>query len=234
MLEIEHEVRRRRLRRPRSAAGRVGRGRRRRRTTRPTTTSTPPTATSPAPTRRSASAASATTNFVTYKGPKRDAADQDRAPRSRCRCADGDEAGRRVHAELLTHLGYRPVAVVRKRRASYHAAARRLRRGASASTTWTGWAASPSWRSLAAERAGRRGRAAVLLALAAELGLTQVEPRSYLELLLAARREDDAMSRRSPPPSPRSAPPSADARGRGQTVGLVPTMGALHDGPRSA
>src|SRR5205085_12385196 len=56
-------------------------------------------------------------NFLTYKGPKRD-------PNVKIRTElevplpDGDQAAAQF-TQLLTHLGYRPVAVVRKRRRSY-------------------------------------------------------------------------------------------------------------------
>src|SRR5262245_59361130 len=53
-------------------------------------------------------------NFVTYKGPKRDAQTKTRTE-IEVPLAGGDEAAGQF-ARLLTSLGYRPVAVVRKRR----------------------------------------------------------------------------------------------------------------------
>src|SRR5919109_852622 len=57
-------------------------------------------------------------NFVTYKGPKRDAQTKTRTE-VEVPLAEGDEAARDFTA-LLTHLGYRPTAVVNKRRTIYH------------------------------------------------------------------------------------------------------------------
>src|SRR5262249_31229548 len=57
-------------------------------------------------------------NYVTYKGPKRDARTKTRTE-VEVPLAEGDEAARDF-AALLTHLGYRPTAVVRKRRTIYH------------------------------------------------------------------------------------------------------------------
>src|SRR5262245_10021248 len=52
--------------------------------------------------------------FVTYKGPKRDAQTKTRTE-IEVPLAEGDEPARDF-SQLLVHLGYRPVAVVRKRR----------------------------------------------------------------------------------------------------------------------
>src|SRR5947208_14513961 len=57
-------------------------------------------------------------NYVTYKGPKRDAQTKTRTE-VEVPLAEGDEAARDFTA-LLTHLGYRPTAVVHKRRTIYH------------------------------------------------------------------------------------------------------------------
>src|SRR6266516_2675935 len=57
-------------------------------------------------------------NFVTYKGPKRDTQTKTRTELE-VPLAEGDKAARDF-AALLTHLGYRPTAIVRKRRTVYH------------------------------------------------------------------------------------------------------------------
>src|SRR5579872_1294011 len=62
-------------------------------------------------------------NFLTYKGPKQAAAVKIRTELEIPLC-DGDEAAAQM-TQLLRHLGYRPVAVVTKRRRMYP-----LRRGA--------------------------------------------------------------------------------------------------------
>src|SRR6266536_3210146 len=55
-------------------------------------------------------------NFLTYKGPRRDPAVKIR-PELEIALRDGDAAADEM-LQLLRHLGYRPVAVVRKRRRS--------------------------------------------------------------------------------------------------------------------
>src|SRR5437870_12782005 len=57
-------------------------------------------------------------NFVTYKGPKRDALTKTRTE-IEVGVAPGDEAAEKL-SQLLTHLGYRFVAAVRKRRTIHH------------------------------------------------------------------------------------------------------------------
>jgi adenylate cyclase class 2 len=123
------------------------------------------------------------TNFVTYKGPKRDALTKTRteievplAPGA----AAADDFSR-----LLVHLGYRPVAVVRKARRTFH-----LRRdGFDLEVTLDDVEEVGRFSELEIQAPEERFDAAreVLLRTAAELGLTAGERRSYLELLLAAR-----------------------------------------------
>src|SRR5437588_10676404 len=57
-------------------------------------------------------------NFLTYKGPKRDAQTKTRTE-IEVPLADGAAVAEMLE-RLLTHLGYRPVAVVRKVRRVYH------------------------------------------------------------------------------------------------------------------
>src|SRR5437870_9035461 len=56
-------------------------------------------------------------NFVTYKGPKRDLQTKTRTE-VEVSLAEGDRAAKEF-MHLLQHLGYRPVAVVKKRRRIY-------------------------------------------------------------------------------------------------------------------
>jgi adenylate cyclase, class 2 len=126
-----------------------------------------------------------TANRVTYKGPKRPSRGKTRTE-IEVPLAEGD----RVAADflqLLTHLGYRPVAVVHKRRRIYH-----FERDSFAlevcrdEVDGLGRFAeieiqAPEEREHDAQR--------VLHAVANELGLTKDERRSYLELLLAAREQ---------------------------------------------
>jgi adenylate cyclase class 2 len=124
-------------------------------------------------------------NFVTYKGPKRDPLTKTRTE-IEVSLAEGDEPAEDF-ARLLTHLGYRAVAVVRKRRRIYH-----LERD--------GFAVEVCLDEV--EEVGRFAELEIvapeeqfpaarelLLHLARELGLTASERRSYLEMLLTARGE---------------------------------------------
>ncbi len=167
-------------------------------------------------------------NFVTYKGPKRQAVGKTRleveAP-----LADGDEAAQ-TFLRLLAELRYTPVAVVRKRRRTYHL----MRDGFGLNVCLDDVAELGHFAEVEIlappeqEEAARR----VLLRVAGELGLHKEERRSYLELLLAKRKQQ--------PTAPvvvrtvaelRQA--VAEARRSGRTIGLVPTMGALHEGHAS-
>jgi adenylate cyclase class 2 len=119
-------------------------------------------------------------NFVTYKGPKLDAQTKTRTE-IEVPLADGDAAARDF-AALLTHLGYRPTAVVRKRRTIYHLE----RQGFDMEVCLDEVEQVGTFVELeiqAPEEALEQGRR-VLLETAAELGLGASERRSYLELLL--------------------------------------------------
>jgi pantoate--beta-alanine ligase len=166
-------------------------------------------------------------NFLTYKGPRAAHAVKTRTELE-IPLPPGDDAAEQ-HARLLQHLGYRPVTVVRKRRRSFH-----LDRGGFALTVCLD----------DVEEVGRFAEVEVLAppeqteaartalaGLARELGLSEVEQRSYLNLLLTRRGEAGR------PTGPAVVAEVAalrqavrGARSRGMTIGLVPTMGALHAG----
>ena len=123
-------------------------------------------------------------NRVTYKGPKRGTRGKTRTE-VEVPLGEGDETAEQFRA-LLVHLGYRPVAVVPKRRRIYH-----LERGGFAlevcldEVEGLGRFAeieiqAPEGQLPEAER--------VLHETAAALGLGREERRSYLEMLLAAGR----------------------------------------------
>jgi adenylate cyclase, class 2 len=124
-----------------------------------------------------------TKNFLTYKGPKQPGNVKVRTELE-IRLRDGDEAAEQI-MQLLAHLGYRPVAVVRKQRRHYH-----LERGGFAMTVCLD----------EVERLGRfveveivapekqaEAARSLLAETAAALGLTELERRSYLNLLLSAQ-----------------------------------------------
>ena len=124
-------------------------------------------------------------NRITYKGPK-----QPGRAKTRTEIELGLEPGEATadaFCRLVAQLGYRPVAVVRKRRTPYH-----LER--------TGFALEVCCDEvedlgrfveveIVAPPAQRARAEQVLHDVAQELGLAQVESRSYLQLLLAKRGE---------------------------------------------
>jgi adenylate cyclase class 2 len=120
-------------------------------------------------------------NYVTYKGPKRDAQTKTRTE-IEVRLADGDQVAHDF-AAVLKHLGYRPTAVVRKRRSVYHL----KREGFDLEVCLDDVQQVGRFVELeiqAPEEALEQGRSA-LMQTAAELGLTTSERRSYLEMLLS-------------------------------------------------
>jgi adenylate cyclase class 2 len=123
-------------------------------------------------------------NHVTYKGPKRDAHTKTRTE-VEVPLAEGDEAAGNFTA-LLQHLGYRPTAVVNKRRTIYH-----LKRDGFTLEVCLdevdGLGRFVELEILAPEEQLDRGRA-VLQRTAGELGLADSERRSYLEMLLEKRQ----------------------------------------------
>ncbi len=122
-------------------------------------------------------------NFVTYKGPKTDAQTKTRTEIEVPLAAGApvaDEFGR-----LLVHLGYRPVAVVHKRRTICHL----HRDGFDLEVCLdivddVGRFVEVEIMAPSEQLDSAR---AVLLKTAADLGLRQSERRSYLEMLLARR-----------------------------------------------
>lgn len=122
-------------------------------------------------------------NLVTYKGPKRDAQTKTRTEIEVPLAEDAATA--EAFARLLTHLGYRPVAVVRKQRRIYH-----LEKGTFsldvALDEVHGVGSFVEIEILAPEERLEDARS-VVQELATTLGLTTSERRSYLELLLEAQ-----------------------------------------------
>jgi adenylate cyclase class 2 len=130
-------------------------------------------------------------NFVTYKGRKRDAATKTRTE-IEIALAPGDGPAEDF-TRLLTSLGYRPVAVVRKARRLFH-----LERGGFAlEATLDDVVDVGRYAELEIQAPEEQLDAArnVLLQAAAELGLSRGERRSYLELLLEARGRNSEAAR---------------------------------------
>lgn len=124
---------------------------------------------------------------LTYKGPKREAATKTRKE-IEVPVGDGDERVVARMTELFVCLGFRPVAVVRKRRTLYH-----LDRpvGATPRPVTVCFDQVETVGSfveveVVAEEAEFEAAQAAVLGLAAELGLTEPERQSYLAMTLAA------------------------------------------------
>ena len=127
-----------------------------------------------------------TANFLTYKGPKKAGAVKIRTELE-IPLLDGDRSADDM-TRLLVHLGYRPVAVVRKRRRHFH-----LKKDAFELTVCLDaveelgcFVEVEVLAPVEQETAAR----AVLEETAKALGLTELERRSYLGLLLTARGID--------------------------------------------
>lgn len=124
-------------------------------------------------------------NFVTYKGPKLDAQTKTRAE-IEVPLADGEQAAHDF-MRILEKLGYRPVAVVRKRRRIYHFDSD----GFALEVCLDQVHDLGSFVELEIQAAPERLDKArqVVLAWAAKLGLGEVERRAYLQLLLIRQSE---------------------------------------------
>jgi adenylate cyclase class 2 len=120
-------------------------------------------------------------NFVTYKGPKLDTQTKTRTE-VEAALAPGTQAAE-AFLQVLKHLGYRLVAVVRKCRREY----RCQRDGFELTICLDDVESVGKYAELEIQAPPERLEEArkILLHTAAELGLTISERRSYLELLLA-------------------------------------------------
>lgn len=117
-------------------------------------------------------------SFVTYKGPKQGSAAKTRFELELPLAAQtADE-----WAELLTRLGFRAVATVRKRRELFEL--ERVGRAFELTIDEVEGLGAYAEVETLADEASRDAAEHAVLALAAELGLTNSEPRSYLEMLL--------------------------------------------------
>jgi adenylate cyclase class 2 len=123
-----------------------------------------------------------TTSRFTYKGPKRDAETKTRLE-IEVPLEDGDAPADDAF-RMLVCLGYRPVAVVKKSRAVH----RVMRNGFNVDVCLDEVERVGTYAEveIVAEESRFEAAKAAVLSLAAELGLNDVERRSYLGLFLAA------------------------------------------------
>ncbi len=123
-------------------------------------------------------------NRITYKGPRRAGTTKTREE-IEIRFADGEQTtGQLLH--LFELLGFRPAATIRKERTSF-----RLNRAGHtlevALDSTQGLGAFAEIEALAASELDLPAAQAAVLSLAAELALTDVEPRSYLRMILESK-----------------------------------------------
>ncbi len=123
-------------------------------------------------------------NRITYKGPKLGGPAKTREEIEIAFGEGAEERGRLARAFEL--LGFRPVAVVRKRRTEYHLAYRG-RPMAVAMDLAEGLGAFAEVETLVGSESDLADAQGAVVALAGELGLVAVEARSYLGMVLEAR-----------------------------------------------
>jgi adenylate cyclase class 2 len=123
-------------------------------------------------------------NRLTYKGPKQSGPTKTRAE-VEIPFAAGDERCRQM-ARLLLHLGFQPVATIRKRRESFHLFFQGHPLEVALDTA-EGLGRFVEIEAIAGGDDDLPGTQQAVLALGERLGLSDVEPRSYLRMLLEAR-----------------------------------------------
>jgi adenylate cyclase class 2 len=128
-------------------------------------------------------------NAMTYKGPKRAGPTKTREE-IEISFPDGPESLARMR-RLYENLGFRPVAVVRKVRTSYHLTCEG-RAVEVALDEAEGLGSFVEVETIARDEADLPGAQRVVVELAGTLGLTQIEPRSYLRMLLEAAGRNSA------------------------------------------
>jgi adenylate cyclase, class 2 len=125
-------------------------------------------------------------NRITYKGPRRSGPTKTREE-IEIGVAPGDEA-RRDLLRLFEKLGFHPVATIRKTRTPFHLTAERHDIEVALDEA-EGLGDFAEIETLAATESDLPAAQAAILAVADQLGLTEVEPRSYLRMALDARRQ---------------------------------------------
>lgn len=125
-------------------------------------------------------------NRITYKGPRFPGPTKTREE-IEISMAPGEDAARDL-ARLFENLGFQPVAAVRKRRTTFHLTSPPHDIEVSLDRV-EGLGDFAEIEAIAPDETGLSSAQAAVLALAAELGLDQVEPRSYLRMALEARED---------------------------------------------
>jgi len=131
-------------------------------------------------------------NRITYKGPRQRGPTKTREEIEMI-LAPGDLAFSQLQ-RLFENLGFRPVATIRKSRTSFHVTQQGLDLEVALDRA-LGLGDFAEIEALAAHESELPAAQAAVLALAAELGLTEVEPRSYLRMWLEAREHPAGASR---------------------------------------
>jgi adenylate cyclase, class 2 len=125
-------------------------------------------------------------NRITYKGPRFPGPTKTREeielPFEAGEAAFGDLA------RLFDNLGFRPVAAVRKRRTTFHLPGPPVDIEVTLDCV-EGLGDFAEIEAIAPDEAALPAAQAAVLALAGELGLEQVEPRSYLRMILESRQD---------------------------------------------
>jgi adenylate cyclase class 2 len=126
-----------------------------------------------------------TANRITYKGPRRSGPTKTREE-IEIPFAEGDEAFGQL-SRLFANLGFHPVATIRKSRTTFHMV-EQLHNIEVALDRAEGLGDFAEIETLAASESSLPAAQAAVLAVASRLGLTEVEPRSYLRMALEAAR----------------------------------------------
>ena len=127
-------------------------------------------------------------NRITYKGPRRDGPTKTREE-IELPLGEGAESFERW-LRLLTNLGFRPVAVIRKARQPFHLS-HRGRPVEVVLDVAEGIGEFAEVEAIARDEADLPAARSAVLDLAGVLGLTDVEPRSYLRMALEQRSAED-------------------------------------------
>ncbi len=123
-------------------------------------------------------------NRLTYKGPRLSGPTKTREELE-IPFAEGDERSRQM-GRLLQNLGFRPVATIRKRREPFHLTFQGLQLEVALDTA-EGLGTFVEIEAMASGPDDLPGTQQAVLALADLIGLSEVEPRSYLRMALEAR-----------------------------------------------